>query len=73
MTKVELLEALADVPDDAIIYVEADHGQQPEKAHGVDYTFADFDDEGAPYYGDELAWQKSTKKRFAVSAVCIGF
>lgn len=54
----ELKELLANCPDDAIVYVEADHGQLPEQAYSL--YVCDFQDE-LPYYGDDLVFEESTK------------
>lgn len=57
MNKKELLEALKDVPEDAVVYAEADHGQHPETAHGVAFSVDEPDENGKmPYYGDEMTW-----------------
>ena len=58
MTKKELLEKLKYVKDDAVIYIEADHGQQAEMGSRVFY-FVDYDNEyegDLPYYGEDLEW-----------------
>lgn len=70
MTKKELLEKLKYVKDDAVIYVEADHGQQAEKGGCVLY-FVDYDNEyegNFPYYGKDLEWGT---KRCRAEAVLI--
>lgn len=59
MTKKELLEYLEGVPDDAIIYAEADHSQTPLRAHSVWYCSS----KESSYNGEELDWRgKKTSK-----------
>jgi len=48
----ELKTLLADLPDDAEVYVEADHGQSPEKAGWFATTAAS----ELPHYGEEIEW-----------------
>jgi hypothetical protein len=62
LTKKELLDALQGIPDDAIIYMEADHGQTPEQAGGVYYTI----DADLPYYGDDIYWCDKTEDGDAI-------
>ena len=38
MTVKELIVELNKIPENAEVYVEADHGQQPEKAHSLFVT-----------------------------------
>jgi len=73
MTVKELKEILSRIPDDAIIYVEADHGQQPEQADIVYMTNEEFE-EKAPYYGEDLDWEdvEDIKKFNKITAVLIG-
>ena len=69
MTKKELIESLAPYPDDALIYVESDHGQVPEQSEGVavskdeELPFTDFD--------GEIAWRSDVKNKGAVTAIII--
>ena len=45
MTKSELMLEWRGVPGDAVIFIESDHGQQPEKALGMEYTQEDINDD----------------------------
>lgn len=69
MTKKELLEALKDVSDDAIVYTEADHGQLAKRARGVGFSMDDPEEDGQmPYYGNDMTWVGS---RAAASATAV--
>jgi len=54
ITVKQLKERLDNYPDDAIIYIESNHGQKSEQA-GFFIDTASFDG-FLPYYGDELDW-----------------
>lgn len=73
MLTVEKLKIMIkDIPDDAVVYVEADHGQLPEGAGGVFYTT----DSELPYYGDEISWiddEEETVEFDKVTAINIGY
>jgi hypothetical protein len=51
----ELTETLNLLPDDAKVYIEADHGQQAETAHNI---LAYYGKRKLDYYGDELGWEE---------------
>jgi|GEM_PF-6497853 len=46
MNVLELKQILSDIPDAAVIYTEADHGQRPEQSFSVYATDEDFEDSG---------------------------
>jgi len=52
----ELKRLLSDIPDNAIVYVEADHGQSSEQASRVLVTDEEFNDGKTPYYGENIDW-----------------
>jgi len=66
MTKQELTKLLENIPDDAVIYIEADHEQQPEQTGGVRVT----KDAYLPYYGDDMNWNEELDPK-EVTAVLI--
>lgn len=49
----ELKDFLINIPEEAEIYIEADHGQQKELAHTL-WIYISDNKEELPYYGDEL-------------------
>jgi len=51
----EFKEILANVPDTAVIYIEADHGQSPEQGFNVYATDEEFDGD-LPYDGEDINW-----------------
>lgn len=55
LTVGELKELLRNIPDDAIIYVEADHGQTPYQASYIDITHQENDLE---YDGENIRWNE---------------
>ena len=55
MTNKELKEILSKVPDNSIIYVQSDHGQQCEQSGQVLFTTQDLTDK-PPYYGEDINW-----------------
>lgn len=57
MTIKELKDIIKDIPEDAVVYIEADHGQSPEQAGIIEVT-ADID---LPPNGDEVAWRNIGK------------
>lgn len=73
MTKIELVNLLeldlVDVPDNAEIYVYADHGQATEKSSSLSLC----KDENLPSNGDDLTWRSldEVKNRGHVTAICI--
>lgn len=52
ITVKELKDNLKDIPDDAIVYVYADHGQTAEQAGFFNVT----SDNELEYYGEEIDW-----------------
>lgn len=67
----ELMDVLSKCPPEATVYVEADHGQQPEQASSF---FISLDDT-IEYYGDEMTWQDPDEgiPSASVSAVLVGY
>ena len=55
MFKRELADLLTFMPDDAIIYIEADHGQQSEQAGSINVCYEEYDE--FPYYGEDMEWE----------------
>jgi len=56
MNTLELKQLLSNIPDNAVIYIEADHGQQSEQSSRVLVTDEEFEDVKAPYYGEDFSW-----------------
>lgn len=54
MTVEELIKLLKQLPKETIIYIEADHGQQPEQANFINVTKS----KELPYYGEDLNWDE---------------
>ena len=52
MTKEKLVNLLEPIPDDAIVYIEADHSQTAEQVSNIRVT----GDHSLPYYGDDMNW-----------------
>jgi hypothetical protein len=74
MTKKELVEMLAFYPDDAIIYVEADHAQTPLQADCLGLSKDEKDEQDKlPYDGEDMCWRetKDVKKTDQVTAISI--
>ena len=73
MTKKELINKLTFVNDDAIIYVEADHGQHQEQADNVFLAFVN----EKSYYLPDADWVNiaDSTEDFIKTAnvVCIGY
>lgn len=73
MTKKQLLKHLNNpsIPDDAIVYVESDHGQNPNMAGGILYTLEDADD--LPYFGQDVWWceESELEEGDKITGVCI--
>jgi len=53
----ELKRFLSNIPDNAIVYVEADHGQSSEQAHSISASDKYFEDDEIPYYGEDISWK----------------
>ena len=70
----ELLKDLKEVPEDAVVYIESDHGQSSEQAGGVYYTTRTGIDNKLPYYGDDFDWceRGDVEDISCVTAVLIG-
>lgn len=66
MTKKELIIKLFNVPDDAEIFVEADHGQQPSQADYIDISSTPRKYWEYPY--EDIDWRGNEK---AITAVRI--
>jgi len=56
MNVLELKQILSDIPDAAVIYTEADHGQRPEQSFSVYATDEDFEDSELPFDGEDIDW-----------------
>jgi len=69
MTKSELMELWKGMPGDAEIVIEADHGQTPEYANGINIIQDDLDDVNL----EEAGWRNVTPstKRDRVTAILI--
>ena len=69
----ELIEKLKQHPEDAMVYIEADHSQTPEQANRVVITGS----EELNYYGDDCCWdtvedwESDGEDLTKVTAVCI--
>ena len=57
MDVLELKQILSDIPDSAVIYTEADHGQSPEQSFSVYVNIEDFEDGELPFDGEDMDWQ----------------
>jgi len=65
----ELKVILEGLPDDAKVYVEADHGQSPESAGWFTMT----SDADLPYSGENIEWSEDNDiEPLDVTAVMIG-
>ena len=51
-------DILSELPDNAAVYIEADHGQRSEVAGCVYATDERFEDNRTPYYGDDIEWME---------------
>ena len=67
MTKGELIALLQGVPNDAVIYVESDHGQTPEQAAYISFVRSS----NLPFYGDDLPWSDDELMVKVATAVLI--
>jgi len=56
MNVLELKQILSDIPDEAVIYTEADHGQQPEQSFSVYVNIEEFEDGELPFNGEVMDW-----------------
>lgn len=56
MNVLELKKLLSEIPEETIVYIETDHGQQSEQASHILVTDEYFEDGKAPYYGEEFGW-----------------
>jgi hypothetical protein len=66
MTIKELKTTIDNMPDEAIVYIESDHGQLPEQAGVISKTATSH----LEYYGDEIPWDESLAEE-KVTAICI--
>ena len=55
----ELKEIIKDLPDNAMVYVEGDHGQSSEQAGYILFS----DDKELPYYGDDMEWFETGEEK----------
>lgn len=67
----ELIKKLKDVPQNAEVYIEADHGQLAEQASSLGFTY----DDELPYYGDDISFKYTinTFSKKKVTAVIITY
>jgi len=52
----ELINYLKTLPENAIVYIESDHGQTPEQAGSVSISIEEFGTDKPPYYGEDVNW-----------------
>ena len=57
MNTLALKQLLFNIPDNAVIYIEADHGQQSEQAGDILVTDEEFENNEFPYYGEDIDWK----------------
>ena len=58
MLSVKTLQDMLDkLPEDTVVYVEADHGQLPEQSSGIYFYESGSQQFVSPYYGDDLDWK----------------
>jgi len=71
MTVKELKKLLDKYPEDAIVYIEADHGQSPEQAYNVTPSHSE-----PIYCGEEMFWDGCDPEieldEDNITAICIG-
>ena len=53
----ELKRLISNIPDNTVIYIEADHGQQSEQAGSILVSDDEFEDDELPYYGEDISWK----------------
>lgn len=72
MTKGDLMKVWKGIPSSAEIFVEADHGQQPESAMGIEFTQEDIDDLDRQEI-EEIRWKniKPSTKLNRITAILI--
>ena len=74
MNILELKEKLSEIPDTAVIYIEADHGQRPEQGFNFYVTDEEFEDNELPYDGEDIDWNDICDCEISkVSAVLISY
>ncbi len=61
MTVSELKKTLITLPEDAVVYIEAAHGNMPEKAGGIIVSYNPKCIVAKAYYGDDLQWEDPKK------------
>jgi hypothetical protein len=54
VTAAKLRDVINKVPDEAVVYVESDHGQSAEQAGHILVCYSP----KQPYYGDDLGWEE---------------
>jgi len=70
----ELKRLLSYIPDNAIVYIEADHGQSPEQAYSISVTNEEFTDGELPYYGEDIDWKNISEcEKDKITAVKISY
>ena len=70
----ELKRLLSDIPDKAVVYVEADHGQQSEQAGSILVSDDEFEDGEIPYYGEDIDWKDISECDISlINAVLISY
>ena len=70
----ELKRLLSDIPDNAIVYVEADHGQSSEQAHSISASDEYFEYNESPYYGEDIGWKDISECDISlITAVLISY
>jgi hypothetical protein len=70
MTVKELIKKLKKIPGNVEVYIEADHGQTPEKASSIFVTT----ETELSYYGDGIDWMNMEDMNLKkITAVNIGY
>jgi len=70
----ELKRLLSDIPDNAVIYIEADHGQQSEQAGDILISDDEFEDGEIPHYGEDIGWKDISECDISlITAVLISY
>lgn len=71
MTKKELQKCLEGVPDEAIVFVEADHGQSAEMAYNVDFGMFPDGVEKEKCDPEDIKWVNNSKLISIAEAVLV--
>lgn len=73
MTVKDLKQALEGLPDDCIVYTDADHGQTPGFAASVDWAVVESrKDLPVMDFNEEIKWDNVNKIKSIADAVLIG-